>query len=484
MAKTPVALQPIHQHQRRSAQIALWVSLVACGATTVGLARLLTPHIGFGRTTEWYGEEYHAMREVQLLQEYLRFDTTSDQGNEVVAAEWLAARLAEMGVQAEVERLDERHANVYAFVEGDDPSALVLHHHIDTDPVDPARPWRFGPFDGTIEGPWIFGRGAYDMKSVGIAQLVALERLLADSPRPRRSVWLIATSSEESGSDLGMDRVARMRPEILDGAFAFLTEGGFVEPTDLDTIKYWATEVGQKRAVWLELCHGDRETLEAIRADLMPLSRPVDNVRLDPFVREYLEEYGPTRIDWFLADMLGDPSRAVSDLGRLARLPSTYQALFRNEMELWEIEPDPGGGWRLVVVLLLLPGEDPVAAVDRFVPLHLRRGAPTVVVDWGQASVISPLDHPAYLAINRVLGRLYPDAPTGPAYLPRTITDARFARAAGVPAYGFSPFLVFAADTFTMRAPNEKIGLPGFVAGVNGYADVIAELAGVDAVKK
>jgi acetylornithine deacetylase/succinyl-diaminopimelate desuccinylase-like protein len=483
MTTVPVEAAQIEKIQRRSAQIALWSSLLLCAGLTVGLARWLTPTIHFGRTVEWHAQDYEAMREVQLLQQYLRIDTTSDRGNEVVAAEWLAARLAEFGVVAEIERIDERHANVYATVEGDDPSALILHHHIDTDPVDPDLAWRFGAFDGAIDGPWIFGRGAYDMKSVGVAQLVALERLLEASPRPRRTVRLIATSSEESGSDLGMDRVVRMRPEILDGAFAFLTEGGFVEPTDLDTIKYWATEVGQKRAVWVELCHGDRAALEAIRADLLPLSTPLDAVRLDPFVRSYLEEYGPSRIDPFLAGLLSDPERAVADLGLFARLPRAYQTLLRNEAEVWTVEPAPGGGWRLTVVLLLLPNEDPQLALERFVPPHLR-GAAAMVVDWGHPSLISPLDHPAYLAIDRVLGRIYPEAPRGPAYLPVTSTDARFARAVGVPSYGFSPFLVFAADTLTMRAPNEKIGLPGYVAGVEAYAEVVQELAGQRSAKK
>ena len=56
-------------------------------------------------------------------------------------------------------------------------------------------------------------------------------------------------------------------------------------------------------------------------------------------------------------------------------------------------------------------------------------------------------------------------------------TDARFFRQAGIPAYGFSPFVIFSTDTFRKDLANERIGLPGYVMGVDLYREAVARLA-------
>jgi len=46
-----------------------------------------------------------------------------------------------------------------------------------------------------------------------------------------------------------------------------------------------------------------------------------------------------------------------------------------------------------------------------------------------------------------------------------------------IPSYGFSPFLIFATDTYRVDTINERIGLPGFVEGVRIYKEVVQTLA-------
>ena len=69
-----------------------------------------------------------------------------------------------------------------------------------------------------------------------------------------------------------------------------------------------------------------------------------------------------------------------------------------------------------------------------------------------------------------------PGARVGPHLLPWTATDSRFFRQAGVPSYGFSPFLIFATDTYRVDTVNERIALPGYVDGVRIYRDVVRRL--------
>jgi acetylornithine deacetylase/succinyl-diaminopimelate desuccinylase-like protein len=88
----------------------------------------------------------------------------------------------------------------------------------------------------------------------------------------------------------------------------------------------------------------------------------------------------------------------------------------------------------------------------------------------------SPLDHPVFVTIQKVLGERYPEAPKGPWFLPWTATDSRFFRTMGVPSYGFSPFLIMNTDTLQVDKANERFALPGFVEGVRLYKDVIRRL--------
>ena len=88
----------------------------------------------------------------------------------------------------------------------------------------------------------------------------------------------------------------------------------------------------------------------------------------------------------------------------------------------------------------------------------------------------SPLEHPAYTGLVAAIEEAYPEATVGPYFLPWNATDSRFFREAGIPSYGFSPFLIFTTDTFRVDAANERISLPGFVDGVALYVKAVERL--------
>ena len=221
-----------------------------------------------GAAFEWHGVDYSQNEALQLLQEYLRFDTSDPDGNEIPAAEFLARQLEAAGIPATVERLGEKNANVWAILEGEDPRALVLHHHIDTDPVKNPELWRHGPWSGALYGPFVYGRGAFDMKSYAIAQLMSMVEIARSGEKPRRSVVFLGTSDEESDSRLGTVWVLHNHPELVSRFDAVLTEGGAVEAVTLERVKYWGTEIGQKRFVDVWVCDADRQRLKALRREL------------------------------------------------------------------------------------------------------------------------------------------------------------------------------------------------------------------------
>ena len=75
-----------------------------------------------------------------------------------------------------------------------------------------------------------------------------------------------------------------------------------------------------------------------------------------------------------------------------------------------------------------------------------------------------------------IVDEYYPGTRVGPHFLAWSATDSRFFRDAGIPSYGFSPFPIFASDTFRHDSANERLGLPGYVMGTEIYRDVVSRL--------
>src|SRR5262245_48350823 len=137
---------------RTSARIALWSALVLTGAAAWLVDTYSKPPTpqAYQRAQAdqelWRGVDFTRHLEVRLLQQYVRIDTSHPNPNEGAGAEFLAAQLAAAGLPATIERFSDRRANLWAYVEGDDPKAVVLLGHLDVEPAKQQRGWKFPPF--------------------------------------------------------------------------------------------------------------------------------------------------------------------------------------------------------------------------------------------------------------------------------------------------------------------------------------------------
>jgi acetylornithine deacetylase/succinyl-diaminopimelate desuccinylase-like protein len=469
---------PFERRHRMAARLALYGSLVLIGALTFAGWSYIRRPLNLGTDQEWYHTDYAAMPSVDLLRRYVRIDTTKETGDEVAGAEFLASQLEAAGIPAHIERMGHRRANLWAILEGADPKAVVLHNHIDVEPIHHPEQWKYPPFSATIDPPSLFGRGVFDMKSVAIAQLLAMIDLKKSGAPLRRSVIFLATSSEESGSTLGTQWILAQHPELVSRFWAVLTEGGVVEARTPEDVKYWGIEFGQKRYVDLHVCAETRERLEQLAEDLKQTARPETGLELTPPVAKFLAAYAPSRDRSELRQLLGHPELVVSDLREFERLPPFLRAFFRDEAHPFDIERTPGGGWEMLIKLHLLSGDQPEEARRALVPDWMLGGLPHDLQVEGSADVVSPTDNPVFQAAVDLLQHEYPGATVGPYYLPWTETDARWFRAAGIPTYGFSPFLILSSDTFYVGNADERMALPGYVSGVRVYSDLLQKIAG------
>ena len=88
---------------------------------------------------------------VEFCRDLIRIDTSNPTSTERPAAEYVAAKLAEVGIDSTLVESAPGRASVIARIEGADRSrgALLMHGHLDVVPAD-AADWTFPPFSGEI----------------------------------------------------------------------------------------------------------------------------------------------------------------------------------------------------------------------------------------------------------------------------------------------------------------------------------------------
>src|SRR5436305_3747211 len=384
-----MTLQRLEARRRQAARIALYGSLALVGVFTWGMVKLLDAPLRARQTEEWIGRDYASLPEVKLLQQYAQIDTSESTGDELKGAEFLARHFAAAGIPYLIEKVGPRKANLYAWLVGRDSHPLVLHNHIDVTDVDP-KEWFSPPFEARIRLPWIYGRGVFDMKSVAIAQMLAMIDLKKSGVPLSHSVLFLATSSEERGSRLGVRRLIQLHPEMVRSFWAVLTEGGVVEARARDEIKFWGTEFAQKRYADLIVCGDDRQRLEDLRKTLKEIGPTVTDLRLTPEARAVFAAYGPTRDRKDLRGLMTHLEESMGDIAAFRKLPGYIQSMMRNEAVPFKVEPARGGGWELEIKFQLLPGEDLESAREKLVPGWLTFGLTTMVDDPQSARAGSP----------------------------------------------------------------------------------------------
>lgn len=146
---------------------------------------------------------------VSRFKGYLRIDTAQPDPDYGAAAEFLLAQAVEIGLEAQRVEFVEGKPVVLISWTGSDPSlsSVLLNSHMDVVPAEKAK-WTHDPFLGFEDGEGnIYGRGAQDMKSVGMQYLEAIRILKGSGFQPTRSVHVSYVPDEELGGGNGMGRL-------------------------------------------------------------------------------------------------------------------------------------------------------------------------------------------------------------------------------------------------------------------------------------
>jgi acetylornithine deacetylase/succinyl-diaminopimelate desuccinylase-like protein len=194
---------------------------------------------------------------ITLCQEMIRIPSVNHgegQGDEKAMAEYVASKLAEVGIKSELIETAPNRVNVVAKVEGADQSrpGLVLHGHIDVVPVN-AADWSVEPFSGVIKDGFIWGRGAVDMKDMDAMILATVRMWQRIGYKPPRNILLAFFADEEAGSNYGSRWLVKHRPEIFDGYSEAVSEVGGFSVTITGEHRLYLIEAAQKGIQWMKL---------------------------------------------------------------------------------------------------------------------------------------------------------------------------------------------------------------------------------------
>ncbi|MFD8263820.1 M20/M25/M40 family metallo-hydrolase [Streptomyces griseoluteus] len=308
---------------------------------------------------------------VDLCRELIRFDT-SNYGDhsgpgERAAAEYVAGKLAEVGLEPKIFESHPGRASTVARIEGEDPSrpALLIHGHLDVVPAN-ADDWTHDPFSGEVADGCVWGRGAVDMKDMDAMTLAVVRDRLRSGRKPPRDIVVAFLADEEAGGTYGARYLVDNHPELFEGVTEAISEVGGFSFTVNEQRRLYLIQTAEKGMHWMKLTvagtaghgsmiHRDNAITELSEA-VARVGRHKFPVRVTKTTRAFLDELG---------DALGtelDPEDMESTLARLGGIAKLIGATLSNTANPTQLN----AGYKVNVI----PGEATAHIDGRFLPGH------------------------------------------------------------------------------------------------------------------
>ena len=146
------------------------------------------------------------------------------------AAETLLAELKRIGLENDRLIEGEGHPLVYAdWLHAAGKPTVLIYGHYDVQPADPLDEWHTPPFEPTERNGNIYARGAVDDKGQVVAQVKALESLLAANRSLPINVRVLFEGEEEVGGE-GIAQYVASKPADLKADFALVSDSDMFAP--------------------------------------------------------------------------------------------------------------------------------------------------------------------------------------------------------------------------------------------------------------
>jgi acetylornithine deacetylase/succinyl-diaminopimelate desuccinylase-like protein len=421
--------------------------------------------------SDWLKDE-----SVHLLRDYVRIQTTDDRG-EREGAEFLKNLLDCEGIESEIVCPAPRRCNLLARLPGRSrEGALLLLNHIDVVNAYPQF-WKDAkPFDGTIKNGYLYGRGAYDMKSIALSELFAFRNLKRRGIVPRSDILFLAEADEEREQKWGSMWLLEHRPEWFQGIANVLNEGG-VNETVLRDVRYWGIETLQAGLAYAEFEAESRETLSRFQSNFPQRSGPA----IAP-LPQIVFAFG--LLANHLSSPLTEPLRHLDRVWRnpaeLAILPDRYGAFLQPRMSwtpIFDYPPSGGGKPHTIYVVSTPPQVRSASYLAPVLEAASREKLRLVESFATEPTTASPFPTAFTDLLQRVNQAHHPGVPFGPLPGGWGTTTSLLYRQRGIPAYGYSPIPMNILDAGRRHGNDERVYLRDYVDGNRLYTDILEEFA-------
>ena len=427
---------------------------------------------------------------VHTLSNYLQVNTTNPPGNEMRTMKFLKDILEAEGFEVQLldtATLGPTRGNLYARLRGNGKKkAIALVNHMDVVPAV-ASYWTNDPFSGAIKDGYVWGRGALDMKGIGIVQLYAMLALKRSGALLDRDIVFIANSDEEM-EGLGALTFVKDHADLVKDVEYLLTEGGG-NPVVNGKLQYYGVSVSEKRTFWQKLTvhgvggHGSRPTKQnpvpKLVAALDKIAHYETPLRATPGVAKYFKDIS--------ADYQGEQRTWLANISAALKDPKArewitrntqWNAILRNTISLTVLQ----GSNKTNVIpveataeldIRLLPDQDPAAFLA-----DLQRVVNDTAVHFSgifdpKPPLDNPIDTDLFHAIEKAAHARDPNAIITTIMLTGA-TDRPPYRGLGIITYGFDPFRTDLADAQKgVHGVDERLSVANVGFGVKFLYDVL-----------
>ena len=407
------------------------------------------------------------------------------------AAEFIASRMGEAGLQNIEVIPTDRHPLIYAdWLHAPGKPTILCYGHYDVQPVDPLDEWKSPPFEPTIRNGSIYARGAADDKGQMYMHIKAVEALHAVHGKLPVNVKFLIEGEEEVGGE-SISAYVPAHKDKLKADVALISDTSMYAP-NMPTLN-----IGLRGMIYMEWeATGPSRDLHS---GLYGGAAPNAVFGLVELLAKCKNADGTCQIPGFYDDV--EPP-APAEKESWARLPFDEAEFLATEVGATRLTGEPdygvfermwarptfevhgiGGGFtgpggktvipaRAVakVSLRLVPNQDPakiLPAVREFVEQNTPAGVQVEVrkLNASPASMVSP-EHPAVRTAARALEEVFQQ----PAVFIRsggTIPIAgEFDECLGIP----TVLMGFGLPDDCLHSPNEKFSIENFFKGINSVA--------------
>jgi len=427
---------------------------------------------------------------VQMMQQYLRIDTSNPPGNELAAAQFFHQLFDASGIPNTIYEYTPRRADLCAILKGDGSlRPFVMLNHLDVVRAD-SNIWREPPFSGAMVNGEMYGRGALDMKDEGLLQAMVMLIAARERLPLKRDLIFLATSDEEVGGT-GSAWFLQNHADLVRNAEYLITEGGsnLILPRG-GTI--YGVGVAEKAPFWIRVTatgrggHGSIPLADSAPNRLIRALRRVTDwqppMRLLPSVEQYFQVLAALEPEP-RASQFRDIRKALEDpvFARQMSQSEDYNYLLRDTVSLTVLQGSsqtnviPDTAYAELDVRLL-PGEDPQEFLVQLRHVLADEGLEVENINRFKPPNSSSANTTLYKIIEAVVHKYNPQALVAPT-LDSGYTESQMYRPLGITCYGFNTLEVTEELDSTEHAANERVPVEQLRRGVKMLYEVVAQAA-------